>query len=100
MENERVSKGSKILIYIGAIMGTINFIYYYVNLEALPRLNEGLSAWLHVTPALIALLLLGAGVFLEEQKTSENWQSALVGTLVSFSLVGFIILFGLLFHSN
>ncbi len=92
-----LDRTSTALLAAGIVLIVANVVWYYKHLNTLPRLSESLAAWLYVTPALIGLLMTTVSLVLEEYKTTGKWGQAVVGALVSLSLIGFIILFRLLF---
>lgn len=90
-------KAIRSLIVLGWVLALINAIWYYQHLAVLPRPQESLTAWLYIAPALIGLLMFIVAEVLLQHKDSDRWGQAVLGALVSLSLVGFTILFGLLF---
>lgn len=79
---------------IGAawVLAIANAIWLYKHMATIPHPQESPTAWLYVTPALIGLLMLIVAEVLLEYKNSGKWGQAVLGALVSLSLVGFTIL--------
>ena len=92
-----LDRASTALLASGVVLITTNIIWYYKHMSALPRPQESLSSVIYVTPGLIGFILVLVSLVFEEYKTTGKWGQAVVGALASLSLVGFIILFRLLF---
>lgn len=85
------------LIVLGWVLAIVNAIWYYKHMAVLPRPQESLTAWLYIAPALIGLPMFIVAEVMLQYKDSGRWGQAVMGAIASLSLVGFIILFRLLF---